>query len=240
MKLDVVTIIILIAYSYIMLCVLKTNELTEMSLITLLLVLYFYINQKHSQIEGYDINENFYEFPSTGCSGSKCNHGGMVSSPEVPIVQPGENITDDISDGETGVVNDLQGSEESPHESTGMNIYDKMSNFDGICLKTGNIDSWMKSPSDIPLSADEGLYTIQGATAPVKPVFSDPTSLWGPPIDGVESSPHKLFMLANNKVSPKCCPSTFSTSMGCVCSTHQQREFIKNRGNNVTGCNVSV
>ena len=108
-----------------------------------------------------------------------------------------------------------------------------------ICLKTGNVDSWMKSPSDIPLNSDEGLYTIQGGTAPVKPVFSDPNSLYGPPIDGIESSPHKLFMLANNKVSPDCCPSTFSTSTGCLCSTHQQREFIKHRGNNVSGCNLT-
>ena len=35
---------------------------------------------------------------------------------------------------------------------------------------------------------------------------------------------------ANNVTSPSCCPSTFSTSTGCVCSTKNQRDFIAARG----------
>jgi hypothetical protein len=240
MKLDILSIIILLAYTYIMLCVLKTNELTEMSLLTLLLVLYFYINQKHSQIEGYNINENYAQFASTGCSGSNCNHGGSTKPEVNPSDNIIENISESVSDVASDVVQDLTESNDVSSKPSALHINDKMSNYDGICLKTGNLDSWMKSPSDIQLNSNDGLYTIQGGTAPVKPVFSDPTSLQGPPLDGIESSPHKLFMLANNKVSPECCPSTFSTSTGCVCSTHQQREYIKHRGNNVSGCNVSI
>jgi hypothetical protein len=39
-----------------------------------------------------------------------------------------------------------------------------------------------------------------------------------------------MFMLANNRTSPNCCPSTFSTSTGCVCTTKNQRDFIASRG----------
>ena len=42
-----------------------------------------------------------------------------------------------------------------------------------------------------------------------------------------------LLPLHWNKVSPDCCPSTFSTSRGCVCTSNRQREFIgMHRGNN--------
>ena len=60
--------------------------------------------------------------------------------------------------------------------------------------------------------------------------LSDQSELIGPPIDGVKGSPEKKFMFANNITSPACCPSTFSTSTGCVCTTKNQRDFIIQRG----------
>jgi hypothetical protein len=237
MKLDILTIIILVSYTYIMLCVLKTNELTEMSLLTLLLILYFYINNKNSKIEGYNLND---EYAPVGCNTLNCGHREhKVNHEDNSIENNIENSIENITENITDPVKGSFGTPDVAPKPIETNPNDKMSNFDGLCLKTGNVDSWMKSPSDIQLNSNEGLYTIQGGTAPVKPVFSDPTSLQGPPLDGNESSPHKLFMLANNKVSPDCCPSTFSTSTGCLCSTHQQREFIKHRGNNVSGCNLT-
>ena len=42
-----------------------------------------------------------------------------------------------------------------------------------------------------------------------------------------------MFMFANNYSSPECCPSTFSSDMGCVCTTPQQRKLVgQQRGNN--------
>jgi hypothetical protein len=237
MKLDVLSIIILLAYAYIMIFIIKTKDLTEMSLLTLLLILYFYINTKNNRIEGYELNAE--EYAPIGCNILDCGHKEDTYKPKHN--NNVETISDIVNESVESLIGstDPQKGGESLPDTFNTNPNDNMSNFDGICLKTGNTDSWMKSPSDIQLNADDGLYTIQGGTAPVKPVFSDPSSLNGPSIDGVESSPHKLFMLANNKVSPDCCPSTFSTSTGCLCSTHQQREFIKHRGNNVTGCNLT-
>lgn len=52
-----------------------------------------------------------------------------------------------------------------------------------------------------------------------------------PPIDGKKGQ-KKMFMLANNKCSLECCPSTFSCDKGCVCMNQDQRDFINLRGKN--------
>jgi hypothetical protein len=42
-----------------------------------------------------------------------------------------------------------------------------------------------------------------------------------------------MFMFAKNVSSPACCPSTFSDSNGCVCTTPQQRRYVAQlRGGN--------
>ena len=105
-----------------------------------------------------------------------------------------------------------------------------MGPYDGICLKTGNKDYWMKSPDESALITNDQLFSYLGSQGPLKMRLSDQSALIGPPIDGVKGSPEKNFMFANNITSPACCPSTFSTSTGCVCTTQNQRDFIAARG----------
>ena len=105
-----------------------------------------------------------------------------------------------------------------------------MGPYDGICLKTGNPEYWMKSPDESALVPNDGLYTYLSSQGPIKMKLSDQAALKGPPVDGVKGSPEKMFMLANNVTSPMCCPSTFSTSTGCLCTTKNQRDFIAARG----------
>ena len=102
--------------------------------------------------------------------------------------------------------------------------------YDGLCLKTGNTDSWMKSPDETALVPNDRLYTYLSSQGPIKMRLSDQAALRGPPVDGVPGSAEKMFMWANNVTSPLCCPSNFSTSTGCVCSTKNQRDFIASRG----------
>ena len=104
--------------------------------------------------------------------------------------------------------------------------------YDGLCLKTGNTEYWMKSPDDTPFLPNETLYTYLGSEGPIKMKISDQSALSGPPVDGVEGSPTKMFMFANNRSSPACCPSNFSTSTGCVCTTKHQRQYVASRGGN--------
>jgi hypothetical protein len=55
-----------------------------------------------------------------------------------------------------------------------------------------------------------------------------------PSVDGSEDGAKHMFMFAYNKSSPECCPSTFSSSRGCVCMSEAQRAFINKRGSNKT------
>ena len=42
-----------------------------------------------------------------------------------------------------------------------------------------------------------------------------------------------MFIFSRNESKPECCPATFSTDQGCICTTPQQRKFIgEQRGNN--------
>ena len=107
---------------------------------------------------------------------------------------------------------------------------DMMGPYDGLCLQTGNKQAWMKTPDETALVPNDALFTYLSSQGPTKPVFTDNSALHGPSVDGHPDSDKKLFMLANNRTSPNCCPSTFSTSTGCVCTTKNQRDFVASRG----------
>ena len=218
----ILNIVILLFYIYLITCVLKPTEYMLIGLVTCILLLYLYLDNKYSKVEGYilDTRNN----PKPDCENDKCYH----------------KTYDEVLDNKTNSDNNNNLKYISSLRPRTNKVSGKMSNLDGICMSTGNKDSWMKSPSNISLNSNNGLYTVQGSNLPPKPIISDPTSLSGPPIDGVDGSPNKLFMLANNKVSPDCCPSTFSTSTGCLCTTEQQRKFVNTRGNNISGCNNSL
>ena len=110
---------------------------------------------------------------------------------------------------------------------------DAMGPYDGLCLQTGNDQYWMKSPDETALVPNDALFTYLSSQGPTKPMFTDNSALYGPSIDGHPDSDKKMFMLANNRTSPACCPSTFSTSTGCVCTTKNQRDFIAARGSGI-------
>ncbi len=42
----------------------------------------------------------------------------------------------------------------------------------------------------------------------------------------------ELFLFAQNKFSPECCPSTYTSSTGCACMSQDQYNFLVTRGNN--------
>ncbi|MGI9554459.1 MAG: hypothetical protein ACR2M6_00690 [Vampirovibrionia bacterium] len=43
-----------------------------------------------------------------------------------------------------------------------------------------------------------------------------------------------LFFFEDNKFKPECCPSTYSTSTGCACTSEEQMEYLNERGGNRT------
>jgi hypothetical protein len=45
---------------------------------------------------------------------------------------------------------------------------------------------------------------------------------------------NELLIFKENKFSPECCPSTYSNSMGCVCASSEQMQYLNERGGNRT------
>jgi len=50
----------------------------------------------------------------------------------------------------------------------------------------------------------------------------------------------ELDIFADNKSDPSCCPSTYSTSSGCVCATPEQMKYLNQRGGNRTLSNSII
>jgi hypothetical protein len=89
---------------------------------------------------------------------------------------------------------------------------------------------WRKKPCNVDLYKTVGSVSPTGLEIEHKPDISHTKTL--PSVTGNKDDPNSLFMFAFNQSHPDCCPSTFSTSTGCVCTTKEQREHINKRGGN--------
>ena len=196
-------LIVLGIWSYVMLKVIKKGDIQNKVLSTVFLwFVWGYIPDNFDIKESTDkLKEDIEEYQEA----SNINTNRVSKGP-----------LDEVGGGEKG----------DPVSADSLN----MSGYDGLCLKTGNREYWMKSPFNTALVSDDKLYTYLGSEGPIKMKISDQSALKGPPVDGVQGSPEKMFMWANNMTSPLCCPSTFSTSTGCLCTTENQRDFIASRG----------
>jgi len=112
----------------------------------------------------------------------------------------------------------------------------KMSTYDGVHLRTKCPDKWRHPPCGLPYHHPSRLSEslVQGHGAPdVTPPASEPDhGPETPTVDGRPDSPRSKFMFAYNQCRPECCPSTYSCSNGCVCTTPEQRRFLQQRGTN--------
>lgn len=92
--------------------------------------------------------------------------------------------------------------------------------YDGKILVPPGGSKWRRYPSQNPLLKNP-IFVQQGTPGPLAneqvPVnLSD-----------------DMFIFAKNIASPYCCPATYATSTGCVCTNKQQRDLIGlYRGNN--------
>ena len=109
--------------------------------------------------------------------------------------------------------------------------------YDGLCVRT--LNQKFRDLSNNKLASNDKLMVYQGTQGPIQNMVSDNADLSGPNVDGDPNSPQRLFMFANNEASLNCCPSTYSTDRGCVCSTEKQDQFIRRRGYNNSAQNVA-
>ncbi len=106
--------------------------------------------------------------------------------------------------------------------------FNKVSSYSDLELQPNT-----SATCNLPLLNSNKVYTPQGTPLPLhhETRITNLIESNGPSVDGTNNSPQNMFMLAYNRVSPDCCPSTFSTSGGCVCMTDNQRKFINSGGN---------
>ena len=198
-------LVIIALYAYVLLCHVKETDYVSMVILTAatcMAICYLKKNKAIVEGGGCKLEETFANVDGEGNEGFD-----------------NENIKEGLEN------------PKEPGQDVIRQLPSSMGNFDGLCLQTGNKENWMKSPDNTALIPNDSLFSYLSSQGPLKPVFSDNSALFGPPIDGQEGSAKKLFMFANNRSSPNCCPSTYSTSTGCICTTEQQRDFIASRGN---------
>ena len=102
---------------------------------------------------------------------------------------------------------------------------------------------WKRPPCNVPLVSNVGWVTPTGIEGKIERLdqednkdeivnYNYKLDLNLPSVSGKEGDPNAMFMFAYNQAHPDCCPSTFSTSTGCICTTQEQRDMINKRGGN--------
>ena len=97
----------------------------------------------------------------------------------------------------------------------------KVSDYDGIDVrKVAREKKKTNLRNTVKLLSNVGAVTPTGLEGNY---VEDPLyQAHSPTIDGTKDGKKALFMLTYNQSSPYCCPSTFSSSTGCVCTTQNQ------------------
>ena len=121
-------------------------------------------------------------------------------------------------------------------------------NVEGFTNYNGSLNNYrytttcknnLKEPCDTPLNDTMG-FTTFGSSVPLVPRETPVSNEFKQysSVDGV-SDKNSMFMFSYNQASPDCCPSSYSTSTGCVCTNQNQRDYITSRGNNNTSYSSS-
>lgn len=213
---------VIIGYMIILFYFVKDDEYLKMLGLTLLTGIII-CQLKSNGVEGLT-NSNSNSNLAKANSNSKSNSNASADPVEETPVKP---IT-------SGVKDTIIKTEPS---MSPLDLKHKMGPYDGLCVRT--LNNQFKDLSKNKLVPNDTLMSYLGVQGPVQNVSTDDAYLSGPTVDGEADSPQRLFMFANNAASPSCCPSTFSTSTGCVCSTEKQDDYIRRRGFNNDNNNVA-
>jgi hypothetical protein len=130
-------------------------------------------------------------------------------------------------------INDLNGVMANTGKSNPSPVKFNMGNgvlgsYDNLQLKTPCPSGWKNEPCEPPIKSNK-LFVPQGTPLPLKNemIYS-------------ELPEDSMFIFDRAYSSPDCCPSTFSTDRGCVCTSSTQRKYIgEERGKNKTYGNYS-
>ena len=93
-------------------------------------------------------------------------------------------------------------------------------------------ETFMQQERGMPLDmqAVQGPAGVQGYSGTPPLLGSEPKPISIKPYD--MANDQELFQFEGNKISADCCPSPFSSDMGCVCLTDKQIAEFASRGGN--------
>lgn len=93
-------------------------------------------------------------------------------------------------------------------------------------------ESFMQREKGMPLDmvATEGAMGVAGYNGTPPLLGSEPKPLSEKPYE--MANDNELFQFSGNKVGADCCPSPFSSDIGCICLTDAQRKEFASRGGN--------
>ena len=211
-----INLIIVIIFTYLLFYKIKNNDYQSMILLTLITG-FLICNNNKLIYEGLEIEEIDSEMEK-------------LKQPEDQKVF--ENSPDEIKNLTNKSINETDGNTKvklkkikNDFEIVEYDNINRIGPYDGLCLKSMDNDPGIVNNNE--------LQAYLGVQLPINESNTDNSKLYGPPVDGDEGSPNRLFMLSNNKSSVDCCDtSNISTSTGCVCLTKKQQKFINSRGNN--------
>ena len=89
-----------------------------------------------------------------------------------------------------------------------------LGSYDNIRFETNTKEGWKHPPANPPIKSNY-MFLPQGTPLPLKNemIYS-------------ELPADRMLMFARSYASPNCCPSTFSTDRGCVCTTEFERKLV--------------
>ena len=76
----------------------------------------------------------------------------------------------------------------------------------------------------------EGAVGVSGYSGTPPLLGSEPKPVSEKPYE--MANDNELYLFEGNKVGADCCPSPFSSDIGCICLTESQRDMFERRGGN--------
>lgn len=99
--------------------------------------------------------------------------------------------------------------------------------------KEGLTSKSTSKPTSTPSASTPSASTLSTLTTPSTSTPSTSTTEGFANIEGSNNpSIFSMLFFKNTKFKPKCCPSSYSTSSGCACTTNSQYKYIMERGGN--------